>query len=769
MVEPSDINAPATLKAGLPAGQFQRPDAPADARLQVFLSYSRKDLSAAERLRDALIARGFGAYLDKHDILPGEPWKERLAQLIETADTVVFLISPDSITSTVCDWEVNEAERLGKRILPVVIRDAPADAVPGRLQRLNYIFLRNDAEAAEGLARLETALLTDIVWVREHTRLGERAAEWERKARADALLLRGSELAAAELWVSRAHSGDQAPTDLHRAYITASREAEQARTEADRVQVARTRRFQKRAMWALMGVAGLAGVIWQDIETTKREQAVFTSKVIEAINDNRYERAMRYALQAYPPAGALPWTPLSTELEGRLAAAANESRHVATLSGHAGEVRIVAFSPDGRRLLTGSDDFDPVLRVWDTASGRLAFSLPKQDPHIDDAVFTRDGRFVLTASNGTTSVWSAEAGQLQFSFGGHAAESTLDPDGHSVAVPAGDGKVQIRDLQAGKVLTTLYSGAAEISVIAYSADGALIAAGTKDGSVSVWDLRKSERIARFSHHSGDVTSITFTTDASAIVTSSWDRTLRVTEIARSHQSKVVGKHDAAVRTALLSPDGSRIVSSSNDGTVRLFDAETLSLIVVLHTGVEEVAKVRFAPSGRFFATASSDGSTRLWDTSMGTLAGVLWSHRGPVKALAFTPDGQQLATGGVDRSARLWDMRQQPRTVRSRDDGGLRRADFSHDGSAFVTISARGAAQLWRTDGLSGVEQDPISGQHFTAIAFSPNGKLIATGARDGRIELRDCCRASAVAHRCWGQGRSAGIQSRRSAPGCCD
>ncbi len=62
--------------------------------LHVFPWHSRKDLATAEALRDRLIAQGFGAYLDKHDILPGYPWKERLAQLIETADRVVFPISP---------------------------------------------------------------------------------------------------------------------------------------------------------------------------------------------------------------------------------------------------------------------------------------------------------------------------------------------------------------------------------------------------------------------------------------------------------------------------------------------------------------------------------------------------------------------------------------------------------------------------------------------------------------------------------------------------
>ena len=744
MVVPSDINAPETLKVGLPAGQFQRLDAPADARLQVFLSYSRKDLTTAERLRDVLIARSFGAYLDKHDILPGEPWNERLAQLIETADTVVFLISPDSIASTVCDWEVNEAERLGKRILPVVIREAPAGAVPRRLQRLNYIFLRDDAEAAEGLARLETALLTDIIWVREHTRLGERAAEWERKVRADALLLRGSELADAELWVSRAHSGDQAPTDLHRAYITASREAEQARTEADRAQVARTRRFQKRAMWALMGVAvllvaGLAGVIWQDIETTKREQAVFTSKVIEAINDNRYERAMRYALQAYPPAGALPWTPLSTELEGRLAAAANESRHIATLRGHSSEVRIADFSPDGRRLLTASDDFDSVLHVWDAASGKPAFSLPKQEPYIQAAAFSPDGRLIITAASASARVWNSDTGRLRYSLDGHSLvinDFAVSPDGASLATASDDGTVRVWDLQTGRPLANLRGGSDGFSVVTFSPDGARLAAGTAKGDVRIWEKQRYSEIALVSYHSDRVTSVAFNAASSAVLTGSWDKTVRLTEIGNERESKVVGRHDAAIRIAVLSPDGSRIVTNSNDGTVRLFDAGSLSEIAVLQIGVELVWTVRFTPDGRFFATANSDGSTRLWESEKGRPLTVLWSHTGQVKALAFTPDGRQLATGGADRSVRLWDMRGQPQKFRPNVEGGLRRGQFSNDGTAFATISSAGAAHFWQLADASRFPHYTIEGQGLTSIAFSPNGKLIATGARDGNLKI---------------------------------
>ncbi|MGD1984183.1 MAG: toll/interleukin-1 receptor domain-containing protein [Chromatiaceae bacterium] len=93
-----------------------------DVRTQtrVFISYSRRDLAVAQDLRDRLIDSDFDAYLDIHDIVKGEPWRERLRGLIERADIVLFLISPDSVASEICEWEINEAELDEKRLLPVV-------------------------------------------------------------------------------------------------------------------------------------------------------------------------------------------------------------------------------------------------------------------------------------------------------------------------------------------------------------------------------------------------------------------------------------------------------------------------------------------------------------------------------------------------------------------------------------------------------------------------------------------------------------------------
>ena len=90
---------------------------------------------------------------------------------------MVFLISPDSIASEVCDWEINHAELKGKRILPVVSRDAAR--VPERLQRLNYVFMRTPEEETASLPRLADALAVDIGWIRSHTRYGEDSGEWD--------------------------------------------------------------------------------------------------------------------------------------------------------------------------------------------------------------------------------------------------------------------------------------------------------------------------------------------------------------------------------------------------------------------------------------------------------------------------------------------------------------------------------------------------------------------------------------------------------------
>src|SRR6516162_10880247 len=111
-----------------------------DQKLKVFISYSRKDEDFAQDLLAGLQVGGFEPYLDKHDIAAGEDWEARLGRLIEAADTVVYVISPDAVASERCAWEVERTVALRKRLLPIVWRAVEEATVPARLKQLNYIY-----------------------------------------------------------------------------------------------------------------------------------------------------------------------------------------------------------------------------------------------------------------------------------------------------------------------------------------------------------------------------------------------------------------------------------------------------------------------------------------------------------------------------------------------------------------------------------------------------------------------------------------------------
>lgn len=205
-----------------------------DGNLKVFISYSRMDEDFAQELLAGLRLAGFEPYLDKHDIAPGEDWEKRIARLIEAADTVVFVVSPDSVSSERCAWEVERTVLLKKRLLPIVWRRVEDDQVPPSLKQLNYIFFDRPLMSVPALSSLSTALKTNLDWVREHTRIGEEASRWNLRERNEALLFRGDELAAAKSWLSSPPQYAPEPTLLHHEFIRAGEDSQLARESVER-------------------------------------------------------------------------------------------------------------------------------------------------------------------------------------------------------------------------------------------------------------------------------------------------------------------------------------------------------------------------------------------------------------------------------------------------------------------------------------------------------------------------------------------------------
>ena len=232
-------------------------DVSASDKTKVFISYSRKDGDFVNRLTTALAAQNhLDVFRDTADILPTEEWKNRLERLIGEADTIVFCLSPDSVASEVCRWEVELADRLQKRIAPIAIREVDGN-VPMQLSKRNYIFFTRADEFDRSLDYLISALDADIGWIREHTRLGELSRRWERSGRPKEQLLRGSDVEAAEAWLKRQPRNAPTPTETTQSYISQSRDEERAQRR-------RGRRVQGLIYVLLVSIiAGLVGWMYQ--------------------------------------------------------------------------------------------------------------------------------------------------------------------------------------------------------------------------------------------------------------------------------------------------------------------------------------------------------------------------------------------------------------------------------------------------------------------------------------------------------------------------
>ena len=205
----------------------------------IFISYAREDITFVRRLFDTLEADGRDVSIDWKEIPPAADWLMEIYAAIEAADSFVFVISPESVTSEVCNKEVAHAISHNKRLVPIIHReidetanfeslvgvDWEADAKNnwGGLKRLNWLFFRAGDDFNAAFQALRETLDTDLEWVKAHTKLLMRAREWENQGKNDSFALRGVDLDEAEKWLAQPRQNPE-PTPLQREYVLASRQ-----------------------------------------------------------------------------------------------------------------------------------------------------------------------------------------------------------------------------------------------------------------------------------------------------------------------------------------------------------------------------------------------------------------------------------------------------------------------------------------------------------------------------------------------------------------
>lgn len=330
-------------------------------RLRVFLSYSRQNEAFMRQIADALKARGFEpdfdqATYDPHQISGGisaeDEWWVRIQEMIAACDVMLFMVSPGSSGSVVCDEEIAYARALGKRIIAVKVQDIDFAKAPPRLAALNVQIDFSESGPGFDAAMDATALAlnTDVSWHREGRRLFDRISEWDRKERPNGLLLREGALVEAEAWSARRPSNEEAPGDLFFAYLEESRK----RVAAD----LRRQRFWRRVT-AVVGLAAMALTAWGAYSTIQgaRNVSLATSRVIApeasiAFEQWRYDRALKFSVLAATDTSLSPAAPGS---QLGLARAIQHNRLSGILNGGSGRNEPDAdpplMAPDGSAII----------------------------------------------------------------------------------------------------------------------------------------------------------------------------------------------------------------------------------------------------------------------------------------------------------------------------------------------------------------------------------------------------------------------------------
>jgi WD40 repeat protein len=703
----------------------------------------------AQAIYDTLTAKGE----DAHAVTLFRRLFTRLVTLGEGAEDTRRIVARSELGE--------EAWALGQRLAGednrLVITSAP---VPGHetAEVVHEALIRNWPALIEWVNR-DRAFQS---WLRQ---LKLRVDEWRAHPEDQGTLLRGGPLAVAEEWLGR--RGDELSGE-ERSYIEAGialREAmrrqeaealarEHARLAEIAAAQARTARIQRLAMGALASVGllmlGLLGnVLWQQHDTSRREMAVFASLAGQAMKEGQFDRAMRYALQGYPPPGALPWAPFSTEVQGKLAGGALSTDLRRVLRGHTGLVITIEFSPDGKRLVTASND--TTARLWDAESGKEIAVLKGHTSTVLSAVFSPDGKRVVTASwDKTARLWDAASGKAIAELRGHTdavLSAAFSPDGKRVVTASNDNTARLWAAVSGTEIAVLQGHAGAVVSAAFSPDGTRVVTASFDNTARLWDAESGKETAVLQGHAGAVNSSAFSPDGTRVVTASWDGTARLWDAESGSETAVLQGHASWVNSAAFSPDGKRVATASNDTTARLWDAETGKVIAVLQGHTGELLSAAFSPDGKRVATASNDTTARLWDAETGNAIAIFHGHANRLRSVAFSPDGKGVATTSDDGTARLWDAGSgnEIAALQGHSDSVLSVA-FSADGKRVATASLDTTARVWDAD--SGEEVAVLRGHSDAVLSavFSPDGKRVATASVDGTARLWDAASGKEVA-----------------------
>ena len=647
-----------------------------------FISYAREDKAFVVRLERALHDAGSTAWVDWQDIPPSARWMDEIRRAIVAADAFVFVISPASAASRSCGWEISIAAENNKRIIPLLLVPDESMKLPPAIGDINWIFATNDDEFAATVTQLTTAIGVDLEWVRWHSRLLNRAHEWQGANAEESLLLRGWDLEDAERRFEKVGDRKPALTELQRQYVACGRwsqRLDEANVLSRQSLVHATRgRHQTAAAYRMRAIelAPQGGAPPQFRASGQKADWAEEAWFLHRYQDRKRGRLRARATGHGAALSALTVGPgelliASGDFEGGLRvwdAKTGDAR--LTFDGaHQGPISAIAFTPDGREIWTGSEDGR--LLIWDLEATQVRSYFPEETDPVTALAFDGD-RVAIGLRNGFVAVVDRKTSQPVLHATPHSGAVTalrFSQDGRLVTVSGrptigewlGDGTVHALSFADERDEVLLFGTLDAVGCVALDASGTRAVRGMQSGAIDVWDLDSRKKTGELTGHEGLVIAAVFLANGESVLTAGADRTVRLWDVAAGREQRILDGHLDIATALAVSADSTTAWTASLDQTIAIWDLEGVADLQRMKTIGVSVGAVAINPAGTRAVTGSSEGAIQVWNAvtceAVGTLpagASPEDGHQGDVGCLAWSADGSTIASGAKDSTLRLW-------------------------------------------------------------------------------------------------------------------